>query len=137
MCFTADIPFSTPFQLALLEMSEIISKLKDSKMQSKAKMRVILCCLLEQITYGTFSHLFVNIFFSHGHARTQVMLVPRALKQKTPQTQSKSASVSDTQIADAESSTKTQTSDGSSSSETGKKTTGMSNSDFRNLLLKK
>ena len=62
------------------------------------------------------------------------MLMPRALKQKskpqakppsTPVTQTASESSPDTQEA------------GTKTTETGTKTTGMSNSDFRNLLLKK
>ena len=71
---------------------------------------------------------FIFFCFSHGHARTQVMLMPRALKQK-PKLQAKPSSTPVTQNA-SESSSDTKT-------ETGTKTTGMSNSDFRNLLLKK
>ena len=59
------------------------------------------------------------------------MLVPRALKQKSQQTESKTASTSVTQASGGESTSETQIKD------TEKKSGGMSNSDFRNLLLKK
>ena len=74
--------------------------------------------------------LYYAIFSSsRGVARTQVMLMPRALKQK-PQTQSKPSSTSNSQTSATESSSETK-------SETGTKSGGLSNSDFRNMLLKK
>ncbi|XP_053375966.1 squamous cell carcinoma antigen recognized by T-cells 3-like isoform X2 [Mercenaria mercenaria] len=64
------------------------------------------------------------------HARTQVMLMPRAVT-KRPQTQSKQTSSAATQNKN-ESSSETL-----SDSKSSTKTSGMSNSDFRNMLLKK
>lgn len=66
--------------------------------------------------------------FSRGVARTQVMLMPRSVNKK-PSQSSKPASSQQT----AESSSSVTQSDSKDS----KKSTGMSNSDFRNMLLKK